>query len=333
MARSHFSPFEHMNLSANAPHNMRDGSIAMLAPAKINLTLHVTGRRPDGYHLLDSLVVFSGVSDHIFLEPDDLLSLTVCGPQAKDLHACPAEETTVMQAARTLAQFTGCTDGARITLVKNLPVSAGIGGGSTDAAAVLHGLCTLWSRPLAEHNLHHLAHTVGADVPVCVHRRPTRMQGVGEILTDLPPLPDFWMVLINPGVPVPTPDVFRAYADGHRPLPDTHSPPPLTVLGKTVEDWVSWLRQGRNDLTKAAQHIAPDISTCLAALEYFPTCLLSRLSGSGATCWGLFSEDNHAHNAARVLQTEHPTWWVVATPVLRAGASCLLPTIYHSQRT
>ena len=144
-----------------------------------------------------------------------------------------------MRAARALTRLTQCRDGARITLVKNLPVTSGIGGGSSDAAAVLHGLCTLWSRPLGEHELHHLARTLGSDVPVCVRRRPTRMQGVGDILTDLPNFaeswPKLWMVLVNPGVPVATPDVFRAYANGHRPLSNRHTPP-LADLGTTLQE-------------------------------------------------------------------------------------------------
>jgi 4-diphosphocytidyl-2-C-methyl-D-erythritol kinase len=266
------------------------------ARAKINLALHVTGRRDDGYHLLDSLVAFAGIGDQITAEPAPSLSLHLTGPQSAGLSNT---DNLVLRAARALHPSLG----ARITLDKHLPVASGIGGGSADAAATLHALSDLWSLPLPGTDA---LLGLGADVPVCLSGQPARMQGIGEQIS-LVTLPHVHIVLANPGVAVPTPQVFAALQartnPGLDPLPDL---PNATALA-------DYLRTQRNDLQLAACTIAPAIATTLAALQSQPDCLLARMSGSGATCFGLFVSHTTANDAAASLQSRHPTWWIAAT--------------------
>lgn len=269
------------------------------APAKVNLALHVTGRRADGYHLLDSLVVFAGVGDTVTATPSDRLTLRVTGPQAR--HLPVTDDNLVLRAARTM----GVT--AALTLDKVLPVASGIGGGSADAAATLKALADLTGHALpAPAEILRL----GADVPVCLTGRPTRMQGVGEILTPLPALPPAWLVLANPGVAVPTPAVFAALTRRDNP------PLPEVPTFADTAAMAQWLSAQRNDLEPPAIAIAPAIADTLAALSHQPGCLLARMSGSGATCFGLFAEEQAARAAATYLTTTHPTWWIAPANVL-----------------
>lgn len=269
------------------------------APAKVNLALHVTGRRGDGYHLLDSLVVFAGVGDTVAAVRSDRLTLAIDGPQAARLPA--TDDNLVLRAAR-LMQVT-----ASLTLTKVLPVAAGIGGGSADAAAALRVLAGLAGRslPAADAVL-----ALGADVPVCLAGRPARMQGVGQVLAPLPPLPPAWLVLANPGVAVPTPAVFAAL--------DRRDNPPMDPVPRRMPDaaaLAAHLATQRNDLQAAAVAIAPVIAETLAALADRPGCLLARMSGSGATCFGLFPREAEAANAAAHLARRCPDWWVAAAPM------------------
>ncbi|MWP37457.1 4-(cytidine 5'-diphospho)-2-C-methyl-D-erythritol kinase [Rhodobacter sphaeroides] len=266
------------------------------ARAKINLTLHVTGQRPDGYHLLDSLVVFADVGDRVRAEPAEALSLAITGPQAANLPV--TDDNLVLRAARTLGG-----QGARLTLEKHLPVASGIGGGSADAAAALVALARLWQVPLPEPAA---VLKLGADVPVCLEGRAVRMAGVGEILTPLAaPLPEGWLVLANPGVSVPTPPVFKALARRDNP------PMPDDLPGwPTVEALAAFLATQRNDLEPPAIALAPEIARTRAALSAQPGCLLARMSGSGATCFGLFAAEEAARAAAEAIGAEHPGWWV-----------------------
>lgn len=271
------------------------------APAKINLTLHVTGQRADGYHLLDSLVVFTGLGDRVTARPAPAPSLSVTGPFAQGI---PVDDSNlVLRAAR---QF-GVT-GAALTLEKNLPMASGIGGGSSDAAATLRALSRMTGRALpAAHALTGL----GADVPVCLDPRPRRMRGLGEALADVPPLPPLWLVLVNPGVPLATPAVFAA-------LRRRDGPPMPQDLPRcaTAADLATFLRRQRNDLEPAARTLAPVIDTALSALKAQPGCLIARMSGSGATCFGLFPEPQSAATAARAIAATQPGWWVRDTCVL-----------------
>jgi 4-diphosphocytidyl-2-C-methyl-D-erythritol kinase len=271
------------------------------APAKINLCLHVTGRRADGYHLLDSLVVFAGVGDRVTAAPGQGLTLAVEGPMAAGLTA--GEDNLVLRAARAM----GVTDAA-LTLWKGLPVASGIGGGSADAAAALRALARLTGRRLPAPDA---VLRLGADVPVCLAGRPARMSGVGEVLHAAPPLPPAWLVLANPGVALSTPAVFAA-------LPQAQNPPlPALPAWGDAAALAAWLHGCRNDLEAPAATLAPPVREALAALAAAPGCLLVRMSGSGATCFGLFATKAAAAGAAQHLARPEPGWWVAAAPVLR----------------
>lgn len=268
------------------------------APAKVNLALHVTGQRDDGYHLLDSLVVFAGVGDEIRATPGPL-SLSLTGPMAAGLQA--EDDNLVLRAARAMRAE------AQLVLDKRLPVASGIGGGSADAAATLRLLARVTGRPLPDAAA---VLALGADVPVCLAGRAVRMAGVGERLTSLPPLPAAWLVLVNPGVAVATPAVFRGLArKDNAPLPRD-----LPFLRNTAE-LAAFLRMCRNDLEPPAMALAPVIGTVRDALTAQDGCLLARMSGSGATCFGLFADGLTAAAAARAVQAAHPGWWVAAAPM------------------
>jgi 4-diphosphocytidyl-2-C-methyl-D-erythritol kinase len=277
-------------------------AIEAFAPAKVNLTLHVTGQRADGYHLLDSLVVFADVGDTVGATGADSLSLRVTGPQAAGLAA--GDSNLVLRAARLFPRTTG----AALTLDKVLPVASGIGGGSADAAATLQVLSRLWGVPLpgAADVLR-----LGADVPVCLAGRPVRMTGVGEGLHPLAhPLPPAALVLANPGVALSTPAVFAALdRRDHAPMPRD-----LPRL-RHVAELAAFLAMTRNDLEPAATRLAPAIAQVRAALSAQQACLISRMSGSGATCFGLFPDLLAAAAAARALKAAHPDWWVAAAPL------------------
>ncbi|MGL4319501.1 MAG: 4-(cytidine 5'-diphospho)-2-C-methyl-D-erythritol kinase [Paracoccaceae bacterium] len=273
--------------------------ITEFAPAKINLCLHVTGRRADGYHLLDSLVVFAGVGDSVSVKLADHLSLAITGPMAANLPI--TDDNLVLRAARAF----GAGQGAAITLDKHLPVASGIGGGSADAAATLRALTRLWGAALPA------ALPLGADVPVCLSGKPARMQGIGDHISFLPhALPPVWVVLANPMVAVPTPAVFAALT--------SHENPPMTAIPASADavSMANWLSQTRNDLEPAAIKVAPVIANVKAAIGATDHCLLARMSGSGATCFGLYGRAADAANAARTLRKQAPAWWVSEAQLL-----------------
>ena len=268
------------------------------APAKVNLYLHVLGRREDGYHLLDSLAVFAGVGDLLHAEPADALTLELRGPFAGGLAA--EAENLVLRAARGLAQEAGVPPRTRLVLDKRLPVASGIGGGSADAAAALRLLSRLWAVRPADADLHRLAATLGADVPACLASRPVRMGGVGEVLGVAPGLPECGLVLVNPGVPVATPEVFR------RRTGPFSAPAELPASWPDTAGLATGLARLHNDLQAPAIQACPAIGSALAWLRGHPSCLLARMSGSGATCFGLFCSSGDAGAAA----TGAPSgWW------------------------
>jgi 4-diphosphocytidyl-2-C-methyl-D-erythritol kinase len=277
--------------------------VRRFAPAKVNLALHVTGRRQDGYHLLDSLVVFAGVGDWLEIAPAPDLRLSVTGPRAAGV---PADRRNLVWRA---AEAFGTDLGAAIRLDKHLPHAGGIGGGSADAAAALHGLSALWSLPLPDMAAQ-LA--IGADLPVCVHGRPVRMRGIGEVLDPVPPLPPLWLVLVNPGVEVPTGPVFAAL----RSVANTAMPAPAWSDG---DGFLAWLSATRNDLEGAAHGLVPEVGEVLEALSDDPGCRLARMSGSGGTCFGVFTDAGEAEAAAARLGSRRGGWWIEVAPVL-AGA-------------
>lgn len=285
--------------------------VVQAAPAKINLALHVTRRREDGYHDLESLIVFADLADELSAVPADADQLTISGPFASGLGA--GSTNLVMRAlAAFRARWPGCVpEGLHLHLVKNLPVAAGIGGGSADAAAALRILAELCAAPVAVAELTDLAATLGADVPACLFSRPLVARGVGEILSPLPDFPALHIVLVNPLVPVATADVFRRLkAHDNYPLPAL--PAPLTRPAQLG----LWLAETRNDLQPPAIKLVPLIGELIDELAQTQGCMLARMSGSGATVFGLFGSEGQAHQAAQLLRTRTPDHWIAAAPLL-----------------
>lgn len=273
-----------------------------LARAKVNLTLHLCGQRSDGYHLLDSVVVFPGIGDRIWAEPGRGLSLTLSGPFGQGLSS--GEDNLVLRAVSALQRHAGAGTGLSLHLEKNLPVASGIGGGSSDAATALGLAARHWNTVVPDD----LMLAIGADVPVCAAApQAQRMQGIGESVTPIVNMPDFWMVLVNPLIGVPTGAVFSGVADRN-----PASGPALPSEGfATFPHLRDWLTTQRNDLQAAACAICPVIGEVLAALAPAP---FARMSGSGATCFALFEDRARAILMADRLRAETP-WWVVAAPV------------------
>jgi 4-diphosphocytidyl-2-C-methyl-D-erythritol kinase len=288
-------------------------AVTEAAPAKVNLALHVTGRRADGFHTLDTLVAFPPVADTLTVtgDADDARPpLTVDGPFAAAVPTGP--DNLVLAAAARLAEAAG--DGAprsvRIHLTKALPVAAGIGGGSADAAATLRALDRLWDLRLGADRLAAIGRPLGADVAMCVHGRPLRATGIGDVTERFVTLPPAGIVLVNPGVPVPTPAVFRAL--------ERRDNPPLPPLPDRFADAAAlagWLAAGRNDLEAAARTVAPAIGDVLAAVGGDREVLLTRLSGSGATVFALAADAAAAGRIAARLAAAEPRWWIAAAPL------------------
>lgn len=266
------------------------------------------GRRADGYHLLDSLVVFAGIGDRLTLKPGPALSLKVRGVTAAA--AGPLESNLVFKAARALAAEIPGLKLGRFTLDKRLPVAAGLGGGSSDAAAALRLLARVNRLKLDDRRLLKVARGAGADVPVCVDPRPRRMRGIGDVLSAPLAVGKLAAVLVNPGVAVPTGDVFARLAlkPGGKVKRAGQGRLPRGGAGL-----IEFLAKGRNDLERPAIEIQPAIARVLAELRRQPGCGLARMSGSGATCFGLFASPRAAAAAARAIDAAQPRWWVQAT--------------------
>lgn len=281
------------------------------APAKVNLALHVTARRPDGYHELESLVVFADVADEVTLRPSRRDQLRVTGPFATA--AGGGDGNLVMRAL--VAFRTRWPDrvspGYDIELIKNLPVAAGLGGGSADAAAVLRILAGLAMPTVSAQDLAALALSLGADVPACLMSQTCEVRGVGEILHRLDGFPAVHIVLVNPLVPVVTADVFRRL--------ESRQNPPLPPLPKPFTrpaQLALWLAGTRNDLEPPARTLVPAIGDLIDELSRFEGVMLSRMSGSGGTVFGLFGSAAQAHQAAHDLRAAHPSYWVAAAPLI-----------------
>lgn len=278
------------------------------APAKVNLTLHVTGERADGYHLLDSLVGFADVADRLAATTAPDLRLTVSGPFSQGV---PTDESNlILKAARALQAARGVNIGASITLEKHLPHAAGIGSGSSDAAAALNLLAELWQVAPLPATAPEVA-ALGADVPVCLAApRPTRMTGIGEVLSPVPALPDCALVLVRPPVGVPTGPVFAdlktKQGSAMAPMPD----------GLDYDGFVYWLAAQRNDLEAPAAAITPEVTAALTRLRALPAVSLARMTGSGATCFALVKDMAAARHVARIVQVAEMTWWVAPAALL-----------------
>ncbi len=279
--------------------------IREFAPAKLNLYLHVTGRKPDGYHELDSFVAFASVGDEIALRPAKSFAFEIAGEQAAALEHEKPEDNLVVKAARSLAELTGHALDVHLVLVKNLPVASGIGGGSSDAAATLRVLARHWGLSKDDPRLTQAASRHGQDVPVCLRVENTYMTATGVI--SAPKLPRAHVVLINPGKGLSTPAVFKSFCENN----DAFSPlARLTKTPEAVADLVEELKARHNDLYAPACRIMPEVADILAVLEASDECLLARMSGSGATCFGLYKDAASAKSVAAQIHAYRPHWWI-----------------------
>jgi 4-diphosphocytidyl-2-C-methyl-D-erythritol kinase len=281
-------------------------TIRIAAAAKLNLYLHVVGRRADGYHRLDTLIAFASVHDTIEALPGSTLSLELEGPGAEALSA--ELDNLVLRAARRLAEIAGVAPRATLRLTKRLPVASGIGGGSADAAATLRALVRLWKLEPDDATLNALALELGADVPMCILGRAAFAGGVGEELAPVGALPEAGLILVNPGVALSTADVFKV-----RKGPFSNSAS-FGATPRSVAELAALLAQRQNDLAAPAIALCPEIGPVLAALEAAPGARLARISGSGATCFALFDDEAAAKRALAGLK--RPGWWTVAARLL-----------------
>ena len=277
-------------------------AVKVFAPAKINLFLHVGDRRADGYHALESLVVFADVGDELLIEAADNFSLALDGPFGGAL--ANEQDNLIAKAARALAAKVAREPNVKITLTKNLPIASGIGGGSADAAAALRGLAQFWNLNLPQSELHAIAETLGSDVPACLLSETLWMTGRGEGIEPAPGVPHAPLVLVNPGVGVSTAQIFarleKRVGVGHAAKPKGE----LSVLALA-----DYFKSNRNDLEMPAREIAPAIDEALSAIAKSGA-LRTRMSGSGATCFGLFADDKSAEAAAMKIAKDQPGWWV-----------------------
>jgi 4-diphosphocytidyl-2-C-methyl-D-erythritol kinase len=307
-ARSRPSRYAVARRLSRVPKLAHGGTVNAFAPAKINLYLHIVGRRADGYHLLDSLIAFADIGDWVSATPAKTFSLTVGGPEAGAVAAL-GEDNLVLRAARLLAgavRAGRAPPGAALYLDKRLPAAAGIGGGSSDAAAILRALDRMWDHPITPAALAALALKLGADTPACLAARPVWVGGIGERITSAAGLPPVGIVLANPRRTLATQAVFAARrgafsAEGR-----------FDPMPRDAAALAAILKERRNDLTEAALRLLPDIIPVLERLAGLPGALLARMSGSGATCFALFSDRPAALAAGAALARAKPKWWTAA---------------------
>lgn len=260
----------------------------------------MVGKRQDGYHLLESIVVFTEYGDLLDAVEDDNLSLEIIGEFAADLQKFPAENNLVIKAAKSLQNYSSTKQGAKITLAKNLPIASGIGGGSADAAATIKLLCNLWQMDISEQKLLEIASSLGSDVPVCLYGKPAFMSGVGEKITPIGLLEKYHIVLINPKIPLATSEVFNNFGSEFS-----------EVLGIGLD-----IKNYQNDLEKPAIKILPIIGEIIEAIGKTKGCLLARMSGSGATCFGLYYDEISAINAKAQLKKLYSDFWCVSSKII-----------------
>jgi 4-diphosphocytidyl-2-C-methyl-D-erythritol kinase len=290
---------------------MLHSSVSEVAYAKVNLTLHLIERLPDGYHALDSLVAFVDVGDQLqaTLLPDGELRLVIDGEYGRGL---PNEDNLIIRAAQRLQQEAAMSQGAALRLSKQIPVGAGLGGGSADAAATLRLLNHLWGLEYSPAMLAELGSDLGADIPACVFSVPTRMEGIGDQLHAMPHIPAMPLVLLYPNAPLWTPEVYAATAG----KPFSGQLSGIPTIGASKNDWLAWLHTTHNDLEPAACSLSTHIQTMLDALLAMEGCALARMSGSGSACFGVFDSQKAAVDAAQIIQNAQPNWWVRVSQLL-----------------
>lgn len=289
------------------------------APAKINLYLHVTGRRSDGFHKLDSLVVFATIADTVYVRRGtggiDPVTLDVIGPFAAKIPS--GADNLILKAANLMIKQarkkrTASISPIHISLIKRIPAASGIGGGSADAAAAMRALNRLWGWHFPIDELAEMAVSLGSDIPMCLYSQALNASGRGEVISSVTELPKLDAVLINPHVGLETPDVFAALKNKSNPAAKRL---PKTVGNKT--NFIKYLANCRNDLETPATVLVPEITEILIALNNQTNCHLARMSGSGATCFGLFDDTESANQAVKIIRDAHPNWWVQATELNR----------------
>ena len=281
-------------------------TITERAPAKVNLALHLTGRRDDGYHLLDSLITFLDLEDSLHVLADDTLALSVEGEFGQGL---AGDDNLVLRAARLLQEHAGVTSGAAMVLEKNIPVGAGLGGGSADAAAALRALNRLWNCRASDADLHKIAAKLGADVPSCILGKAAHMRGIGDELSTLPPLPEsIFILLVYPNTPIATPAVYQSgKASFSGPLP---------LIPEQSSDWLEAIRAAKNDLYPAAQSISSHVTTMIKSLGQLQEAAVVRMSGSGSACFALFDDERAARMGEQHFAARHPSgvWFRLCRP-------------------
>jgi len=283
-------------------------TVRQFAPAKINLTLHVTGRREDGFHLIESFVAFADIGDEITVRSHEGFDIDISGPFA---HLLQNEENNIaLEAAISFVNgFQNCLPGVHVELVKNLPIAAGMGGGSSDAAAVIRALAYLVDINISRIAAGQLAIGLGADVTVCLDPQASFMSGVGNVVDLLPALPEIYAVLINPNIKMLTGAVFAALAVPGAIRRDEEGLKPEHPFTDAL-DLTDFVRSCRNDLEAPALRMCPEISDVQEALRSQEGCLLARMTGSGATCFGLFAQQHEAQKAAQTISQQASQWWV-----------------------
>ncbi len=282
--------------------------LKIFAPAKVNLFLHLTRKRRDGYHELQSLISFADIGDYVTIEPAQSFSFHVTGDFADSF--LDNEQSShldcsnlVVKATRALSQISNKALKARITLTKDLPLAAGLGGGSSDAAATIWGLMQFWGIKSDEPYLLPLMTKLGADVPVCLNCQNSVVEGIGEILTPAPEIEEIPILIVNPLISCPTKDIFLHHNGIFKEkikIPDYFS---------SIFDYVDFLKSTDNDLYMPASKLVPEIGNIINALETQNSCLLARMTGSGASCFALFENIEQAKQAKQAIIDENPDWW------------------------
>ncbi len=278
------------------------------ASAKINLHLHITGRADDGYHHLDSLVAFTGLKDEITIRPSDKFALHISG-KAID---CSAQDNLISRATHSLASQFKVAPNINVNLVKNIPLAAGLGGGSADAATTLLLLKEFWNIT-SNTAVKDIAASLGSDIVACLYGKPVIMRETGNNILPAPKLPKLYVLLVNPNVACPTPHVYKNYAAATHQFSNDIVFPASFDTAKSLCAFLSV--NTTNDLTDAAIEVAPEIQTVLTELEALQNCLLTRLSGSGATCFALFDTVDATNECAAIIKKNHPQWWVMPTTI------------------
>ncbi|MBL0319928.1 MAG: 4-(cytidine 5'-diphospho)-2-C-methyl-D-erythritol kinase [Alphaproteobacteria bacterium] len=280
--------------------------LTLFSPAKINLFLHITGRLANGYHTLETMAGFCSIGDSLHFKDAPIFSVHIQGPCAKELLNTPHDDLSITKAATLLANLTKHPLAATVSLDKQLPVASGIGGGSTNAATTFLGLNQVWGTDIPLKEMEKLGLTIGADVPMCIYQKPVLVKGMGDIIEPLGDVPPLYIILANPTFPVPTPLIYNAFKDQNYPF----SSPLSDAIPTQADELLTWLSLQRNDLQATACHLYPEIDSVISALSQLPGCRISRMSGSGATCFGLFADERQAHQGAADLKLNYPKWWV-----------------------